>query len=168
MDAFTTGRTTHLIQRPGVDDVAANNRLIEPIPRVISGLERWLVHLPTGRIEMMSPIMAELGDTIYVEYEPTADEIRLLTAGKAVHVTKQMLSRLRSTDDEVSVAERMELPQAEHARVREARYQRLHGRAEKPAEPAAPVATAKAAFTLPAEAAPAVPATFQLDPAPAL
>jgi hypothetical protein len=160
-----------LLQREGADAVAASNRLIEPVPRRLSGLEEWLVHMPTGRIERASPMMLELGDTIYTEYEPTGDELQALRAGHVVYVTKQLLARLRSTDDEQSVAERMELPRDAHERVRRQRYARLHGAAPTTpaAEPAATTTTPpaldlatlgtslKQAFTLPDEAQPSLP-----------
>ena len=167
--SFDQGRTAMLVQRAGAEDLAkANNRLIEPLPRTISAHERWLVNLTTGRIEVASPMMLTLGDTIYIEYEPTPEEVAALKQGQAVTVTRQMLTRLRSAE-ETSVADKMELPTDVREEQRKRRYQALHG---TPA-PALSDGGFNEAMPIPAEAMPQMPsavstaaAAFTFQPMP--
>lgn len=176
--------TRFLIERDGAGQMASQidettgRGLIEPVPRVISSHEQWLVNLGTGRIETASPLMLSLGDTIYVEYEPTEDEVRRLKRGQAVSVTMQMLARLKARDR--SITERMALPQSVVQEQRARRYIDLHGAppasagetaATAPAPAPAPAEQAFGGFSLPAEASPAVnpglASAFSLGPLPA-
>lgn len=174
----TTGKTEFLIQREGADAYAASaesKRLIEAIPRKISSNEKWLVNMTTARIEMASPMMLELGDTIYVEYEPTQDELVALKAGKSVTVSRTMLARLRS-GEATSVVDQMELPQSVAEEQRRARAIRLHGveagQQVAGAQAAAHAAVAaEAAFATAAPMEPVPPVTaaqaFTIAPMPA-
>ncbi len=162
-----------MLQREGAAALAQSadaKRLIEAIPRTISAHERWLVNMTSGRVELASPLMLPLGDTIYKEYEPTQDELHALRKGAAVTVSRNMLSRL-SAPEQASVVEQMVLPDSMLEQQRKARYERLHGAQVAPAPapaavvaPAAPLADPFAGvLPIPDEAAPVVP---QPDAAP--
>jgi hypothetical protein len=168
--SFENQGTTHmLLQRQGAEELAksmasanAKNRLIEPLPRQLSPNGKWLVNTGSGRIEASSPMMLELGDTIYVEYEPTAQELRDLKAGHAVVVSRNILTRLRS-GDAVLGTDKLVLPAAVEEDQRLKRYVALHGSLPDgaPATPAAiPTgvdAFAGAAQFIPPEVQPTVP-----------
>ena len=165
--SLDTGTTQFMLQREGAAAFAQSaeaKRLIEAIPRTISAHERWLVNMTTGRVELASPLMLPLGDTIYKEYEPTQDELQALRKGAAVTVSRNMISRL-SAPEQPSVVEQMVLPDALVEQQRKARYERLHGAQVAPAPaPAAVVAPAPVmpdpfagVLPIPDEAAPVVP-----------
>ncbi len=165
--SLDTGTTQFMLQREGAAAFAQSaeaKRLIEAIPRTISAHERWLVNMTSGRVELASPLMLPLGDTIYKEYEPTQEELHALRKGAAVTVSRNMLSRL-SSPEQASVVEQMVLPDALLEQQRKARYERLHGAPAAPVVAPATVtptpAVAQDPFAgvlpIPDEAAPVVP-----------
>ncbi len=48
------------LEREGAATAAANNKLIEPVPRTIGHDVRWLLNRTTGYVELNHPMLAQL------------------------------------------------------------------------------------------------------------
>lgn len=102
------------LEREGASAAAANNKLIEPVPRTIGHDVRWLLNRTTGYVELNHPMLAQLGDTIYVEYEPSKDELGRLKMGQRVLGAHGPSANARRID--LSAAPSMKRPLAQEAK----------------------------------------------------
>lgn len=102
------------LEREGASAAAANNKLIEPVPRTIGHDIRWLLNRTTGYVELNHPMLAQLGDTIYVEYEPSKDELARLKMGQRVLGAAGPSANARRID--LSAAPSMKRPLAQEAK----------------------------------------------------
>jgi hypothetical protein len=165
-------KTLFEVERDGAEAFRRSkesNRLIEPLPRRLDLADPWVVNLNTGAIEANGPIMVELGDTIYTEYDPTDEELEALRAGRRVRVSPAMLARLKS--GEYAEAPKIIVPVSVKAEQRAARAEAGHAGMGSEASVAKkkPKPAAAAAFALPAEATPSpLASAFQLADAPDL
>ncbi len=136
------------LTRRGADALAAQQtRLIEPLPRTISPDTRWVRNTATGYVELCNELMRPLGDTIYTEYEPTADELARLKAGFRVRAKGDVESPRRRIDmSEVSRAS-LAAQRAEAADIASENANDIFAGASE-IEPAKPAKAAKSAETV--------------------
>jgi hypothetical protein len=130
-------KTLMELTREGASFDPATTGLIELPPVDLDPSEPWVVHMQTGHIEALSPMMWELGNTFYRPYDPTPEELGRLAQGQVVVVSRAMLNRLTQDDDQ-NPGDKLILPDTIKDEQRTARAARLHGTAA--AAPKAPKA----------------------------